>query len=415
MNTSLMHKQIPIPDFGHIHVNSTIENTEDYFLMAVRKNNKKRNFLFVSQLLGKHIPILPEVLFNACAKLTEKYAKDKSLKCDERNIWHCHEKTLIIGFAETATAMGHAVFDYFCGNCNYVHTTRNKVKDFDFAFEFEEEHCHAPEQLFFLQKETWIKDAKEIIIVDDEVTTGNTIKNIIEQIEQHYPGKSYSIITFLDWRSSDNLNLYSSFSIQNELDIRFYSFIQGNIETIEVKNNEFKEIQLKDSSAYQAKEQGWNFHYCGLQPNTKTSAENGISCAQKQKIHDHIRIIAHKLIPYLKGKKRAIVGTGEFMYIPLKCAEYLPNTNYFNATTRSPAIANNDTEYGIKTAIYFTCPTDPSRNEYLYNTNIMGCDEVVLFMENTVPQENLHNLLQELDSKGYIYKHVVFVKGEKLV
>lgn len=414
MNTSLMTKQIAIPGFGFIHINSSIANTEDYFLMAVRKNNKKRNFLFVSQLLGKHIPILPQVLFNACAKLTEKYAIDKNLKSDEKNRWHCHEQTLVIGFAETATAMGHAVFDAFGDNCNYVHTTRNKVRDFDFAFEFEEEHCHAPEQLFFLQKETWIKDAKEIIIVDDEVTTGNTIKNMIGQIEQHYPGKSYSIITFLDWRNNDNINLFKSFSAQHKLDIRFYSFIQGNIEAIEVKNNEIKEIQLKSSSGYQAQKQGWNFHYCGINPDTKTSAENGMSGDQKQKTHDAIKVIAKKLIPHLKGKKRAILGTGEFMYIPLKCADHFPDINYFNATTRSPVIANNEKEYGIKTAIYFTCPIDPSRNEYLYNSNTLGCDEVVLFMEKTVPQENLHSLLQELDNKNYTYKHVVFIKGEKL-
>lgn len=414
MSRCLTNKAIEIPGYGVIKLNSSVANTEDYFLMAVRKNNKKRNFLFVSQLLGKHIPIEPSTLFNACAQLAANYANAKSLVAGADKTWGCKEKTLIIGFAETATAMGHAVFDCFSGNCNYVHTTRNKVKDFEFAFEFEEEHCHAPEQLFFLQKEAWIKEAKEIIIVDDEVTTGNTIKNIIGQIDQRYPGKSYAIVTFLDWRNKQNIEVYKQFSAENKLAIQCYAFVQGNIEAVEVKDNEVAEIQLKDSASYQATSHGWNFHYGGLGSAIKTSAENGMSHAQKLEVHDSLQVMADEFIPHLKGKKRAIIGTGEFMYVPLKFAELLPDTNYFNATTRSPVIANNEELYGVKTALYFTCPTDNTRNEYLYNSNIMACDELVLLLEYEVPKAHLNSLLQVLDDKGFAHKHVVFVKGKKL-
>lgn len=34
------------------------------------------------------------------------------------------ETTLFIGFAETATALGHAVFNTFQSNAIYIHTTR---------------------------------------------------------------------------------------------------------------------------------------------------------------------------------------------------------------------------------------------------------------------------------------------------
>ena len=72
MNRCSVNKEIEIPEYGILNLNSSLENTEDFFLMAVRKNNKKRNFLFVSQLLGKHIPIQPNVLFDSCAQLSEK-------------------------------------------------------------------------------------------------------------------------------------------------------------------------------------------------------------------------------------------------------------------------------------------------------------------------------------------------------
>ena len=414
MSHYLKSKQIEIPGYGFINLNTNPENTEDYFLMAVRKNNKKRNFLFVSQLLGKHIPIKPDVLFEACKKLVTSYARDKALNKHQNENYICKEDTLVIGFAETATAMGHAVFDCFAEKCHYVHTTRNSVNDYEFAFEFEEEHCHAPEQLFFLQKEKWIKEAKEVIIVDDEVTTGKTINNIINQIDKNYPGKSYSIITFLDWRNNENLELYQQFIRERNLDINFYSLVQGNIKNIDVSDNQMEDKEVCLAENYDASKNGWLFHYGNLEPSIQISAENGMSISQKEKLLYKAELIAKQIKPKLSGQKRAILGTGEFMYFPLQCARIFPDTNYFNATTRSPVIANNHPNYGIKKSMNFICPTDPSRNEYLYNSNIMECDEVVLFFENKVPEHQLNSLLSELDKANYKHKHVVFVKNENL-
>lgn len=417
MNSSSCKHEVAIPGYGSITLTTLgeIGNLENYFLMAVRKNNKKRNFLFVSKLLAKHIPIPPQKLFDSCTTLCSEYARKKGLNKDESNRFECKQSTLVIGFAETATAMGHSVFDCFNGECYYVHTTREKISDFEFAFEFIEEHCHAPEQLFFLEHEEWIANSKEIIIVDDEVTTGKTIRNMIKQIEGHYPGKSYSIITFLDWRNDENKQAYKKFTQKKGIDIQFFSLAKGEISQIDIKDNTLNGALNNFAVDYNAEDNGWNFHYCHMDSKIKTGATNGINVIQRGQLQEAAKKIAQQISSELKFSKRSIIGCGEFMYFPMCIANELAGENYCNATTRSPIIANNDAQYGVKSAFEFAAPTDPERTEYLYNINTLNCEEVILILEHSLPVIQLNSLLQRIDSVEYKSKHVLFVKGQTVL
>ncbi len=412
MNLSSHKEVVNIADYGKVvlTIKNNIHQINELFLMAVRKNNKKRNFLFVSKLLAKHIPIAPQTLFNACRELTTQYKEQHQLSNDLNGRIVCTQKTLVIGFAETATAMGHAVYDCLSGDVQYVHTTRDKQDNSAFAFEFQEEHCHATEQLFFLQKEEWIKDARDIIIVDDEITTGKTIRNIINQIESYYPGKTYHIFTFLDWRNNENIEAYKNYCQSQQVNIQCYSLVNGSIEQVDINDNSVEESDIIKPKNYQANEQGWQFHYCThIQPVT-SSARQGMDCSQRSSMEQFIESIVQQITPKLKGQKRSVVGTGEFMYIPMRCAELLSGSNLCNATTRSPIIPKNSENYGVKRALQFIAPHDPNRTEYLYNINIDDCDEIILFIETVIPKEQLSSLLMALDTAGYQYKHVVFCK-----
>jgi len=415
MNRSLTKEiiqKIQIPDYGSIELsleNETID-CNDYFEMAVRKNNAKRNFLFVSKLLGKHIPIKPSVLFNSCRDLVAKYAYSKKLKKAKNRNFLCLDKTLVIGFAETATAMGHSVFDCFNGECNYVHTTRDRVANYEFAFEFEEEHCHAVEQLFFLKKKSWIENAKEIIIVDDEITTGKTVRNIISQIDRHYPNKKYSVITFLDWRNAESKNAYAELFSEKGIHVDFYSFVQGCIETISIADNILRNSLLELPHGYNPEANNWQFHYLNMPKDIVLTAGAGICIEEQNTIKNISKSVAQKLQPLLKGNRRAIIGTGEFMFVPMQIAQNLNGNNYCNATTRSPIIPNDKIGYGVQKAFQFICPYDTARVEYLYNSNTMECEEIVVIFEYEQPIKNIHSMLSVLDTAEYSCKHVVFLK-----
>ena len=63
--------------------------------VAKRENNTKRNYLVVNRLQGKHVPVSPgeamQMFEELAAAARERYGA---------------ERTLVIGFAETATAIG---------------------------------------------------------------------------------------------------------------------------------------------------------------------------------------------------------------------------------------------------------------------------------------------------------------------
>lgn len=138
---------------------------EALFQMAARIN-KKRSFLFVSKVLGKHIPVVPEVSLLSGAALAYLYQKHCGgeiigdiaeivrgivnpqeaaaiYRRVKANLLPIPEPALFIGFAETATALGHSMYDAFTGPAKYIHTTRDALVESGPALTFEEEHSHA--------------------------------------------------------------------------------------------------------------------------------------------------------------------------------------------------------------------------------------------------------------------------------
>jgi pyrimidine operon attenuation protein/uracil phosphoribosyltransferase len=129
--------------------------------------NKKRSFLFISKLLGKHIPVTPKKLSSTYVTLAKLINPD--IKEDH---------AMVIGMAETATGLGWGLFEHIVAKSKiYIHTTRVKLAQGHLT-EFEEEHSHATEQYLYAPKSTKfdVKKINHIVIVDDEITTGKTLK-----------------------------------------------------------------------------------------------------------------------------------------------------------------------------------------------------------------------------------------------
>lgn len=197
---------------------------DNLFLMAARKNTK-RGFLFVSKILGKHIPVHPLIPLLGGGALASRYAsvmyqqRDFEEHCDfskaftnsslmtatweyiKSNPLPLPEKTLFIGFAETATALGHGAFSCFAQNAKYIHTTRDNILGADMVLNFAEEHSHAVDHYCYGIEREWFANDETIVLVDDEITTGKSALNFIRAIQQQYPRKKYAVLSLLDWRS----------------------------------------------------------------------------------------------------------------------------------------------------------------------------------------------------------------------
>ena len=149
-----------------------IEITEKNLVaVAKRENNKKRNYLVVNKLQGKHIPVKGNDAFNIFDSLAQKLEKEYN-----------NERLLIVGFCETATAIGARLAVYL--NSGYMQTTREIIDNVQYLF-FTESHSHATEQKLVKNDiDSVINNIDRIIFAEDEVTTGNTIMKIINIIEK---------------------------------------------------------------------------------------------------------------------------------------------------------------------------------------------------------------------------------------
>ena len=175
---------------------------EQIVRIAKRENNNKRKYLVVNALQGKHIPVSGKhslEMFNTLAKkIREAYSED--------------EKLLLIGFCETATAIGCALAIYL--RSYYMQTTRETMDNVEYLY-FSEEHSHATEQKLAEEDiRGFIGYADRIIFVEDEVTTGNTILNIVNLLTQKYHTKiKFSVASILNGMDKKSLEIYAQRNI----------------------------------------------------------------------------------------------------------------------------------------------------------------------------------------------------------
>jgi adenine/guanine phosphoribosyltransferase-like PRPP-binding protein len=338
--------------------------------------NLKRGFLFVSRVLGKHIPTKPSIMQKTYIDLANLIKQNVDLTLP----------TLVIGFAETATALGNGVYDALDLNNNnnnkksfYIHSTRYKL-DKKIFFNFYEEHCHAPSHIFYypLDKEfqKLLPKFKNVILVDDEVSTGNTANNFVNELKKVLPNvTNYYLTTILNWtdKNYDNFKYISLFTGK-------FNFQAKNIEIDNKTVSESFENKYLDDII------PLNFGRFGID-NHNLDFDKLIDIKKDLDIKDN--------------KKILVLGTSEFMYPPYLLAKYLENNFnklnkidiYFQATTRSPV--NIDGE--IKSKISFKDNYFENIDNFLYNVVDKDFDKILICYETKkIPSDfTLKSILQD--------------------
>ncbi len=137
------------------------------------RQNPNRSFLFVSKVLGKYIPVRPAIFRKQCARLAATAGAVEGPLC-------------VMGLAETATGLGHGIFAALKEKkpeleAFYCHSTRCRSSQMPLAFQFNESHSHAVNHLLyepFPPFQRIFKEARSLVLVDDEITTGRTLTQL---------------------------------------------------------------------------------------------------------------------------------------------------------------------------------------------------------------------------------------------
>jgi hypothetical protein len=339
---------------------------ESLFTFAERRN-PKRSFLFVSKVLGRHIPVKPEVMRDSYVRLANRIPSDLP------------SPVLVLGMAETAVGFGAGIYDQLRENYRdalYLSTTRHPVNG-ELLCEFKEAHSHATDHLVYLPSDaalaTLVKEAKTIVMCDDEATTGNTFFNLLAAL-RHEGGLEHLeqvvTVTLTDWSGA-------SLAERCDLPLKSVSLISGEWNWSQSKDAELPEMPnvnvTKSGTVAVSHQQNWG--RLGMHTPNK-----GFGMHIAEKIQS--------------GENILVVGTLEFVFEPFLLAEELEAAGAnvkFASTTRSPIAVG----LGIESALYFQDNYGLGIPNYLYNVVHQRFDRVIVCAETPVDSID-PRLLEEL-------------------
>lgn len=154
---------------------TTSYTKETTLRVAKRYRNAKRAYLLVNPLQAKHMPVSP----------TEALTMMRTLGAGLRQEFP--GARLVLGFAETATALGAAVASRLGPDCAFLTTTREAGEGPGWV-RFLEEHSHAAEQkLWGGDFDALLQETDTVLFVDDEISTGKTLRNMVAQLTRRWP------------------------------------------------------------------------------------------------------------------------------------------------------------------------------------------------------------------------------------
>ncbi|CAM3262438.1 MULTISPECIES: phosphoribosyltransferase domain-containing protein [Yersinia] len=339
-----------------------ITTFDDLFEIAERRN-PKRAFLFVSKVLGRHIPVSPTVMRSVYRQLGEQIP---SLTTGP---------VLFIGMAETAVGLGAGVFDeirHRVAEPVYLTSTRHPVEG-ELLCEFKENHSHATDHLIYLPQDAELRrrvlQAKTVVLIDDEATTGNTFINLLAALREtaglHHIQQVIAV-TLTDWSGS-------SIAERCPLPVQTVSLAQGNWHW---EKNPDAPVPIMPSV---------NITASGNVPITGKQSWGRIGMNEPE---NDLGLS----IQTTEGEKLLVLGSSEFVWEPFLLAERLEKQGAevkYSSTTRSPIA----TSFAIESAIAFTDNYGLGIPNFVYNVAHQRFDRILLCIET--PTESVDPALLE--------------------
>ena len=329
--------------------------------------NPKRAFLFVSKVLGRHIPVSPHIMRHAFTDLAKLVPDDLP------------EPVLVIGMAETAVGLGagvHQVLQQRYPEAIYVTTTRHPVHGAPLLARFLEEHSHAQDQLLYgspdAELQQQILNSKSIVLVDDEASTGKTFVNLIHALQQAGLNQISHVVTatLADWSSGIHIA---------DLNCQSVALMTGKWQWRDAEHPIQINMPKVATVAFGAFD---------------TLAQPTWGRLPIQDSGAHIRLAVQP------DERILVLGSGEYVWSSFLLAEYLQQQGAdvrFSAITRSPIAVG----HAIQSALAFSDNYGLGIQNFVYNINPQDYDRILITVE-TVAESVAKSLLEALPNAEVI-------------
>lgn len=442
-STSLRDLVQPSDDWARV-----LLSLPKYIGVCKRRNNSKRDFVFVNSRQGKYTPTDPYQVVALVEELTAKVVDSIRAEAERRGVCIDDLQVALIGFAETATGIAHLMWDALDRTgvkcCFFGCTTRKAgVPDgADFVIDFEESHSHAVDQRFY-----GLSSVKPdvVVILDDELTTGNTVEKLVNGLAEFWCTKKWILASFLNWMP-ENAKKTKKEQICCEVsrkekdcaltcDLEFVSLHTGSIGSHYDLKGPFEEA--RDLTKMEC---GSRVKSCVEELTLSRNAWKACSRLNptKEECDDCVEELQNRVAPLIDslspGSRVLILGTEEFMGIPMALAKKLADRRYerlglteddvksltqqghlsgvfFQASTRGPVWLSKYSGYLLRNGVMLDSPYDHYET-YLYNLQLY--DLILGFCDNQdgMANEFAKRIAQEFYRRGMDYSQVrMFLLG----
>ncbi|MFF0832770.1 MULTISPECIES: phosphoribosyltransferase [unclassified Streptomyces] len=362
--------------------------------LALRRN-PKRAHLLVSNVLGKHVPQSPSVVYGYGIRLGRRV---RALLGEAPAA-----SAVVLGYAETATGLGHAVADGL-GLAPYLHSTRRPVTGIAPAGGFEESHSHATSHLLLPADPALLSGDGPLVLVDDEFSTGNTVLNTIRDLHARHPRERYVVVALVDMRSPEDTARLQRFADHIGARVDLVAAASGTVRLPDDVLDKGRRLVAQHETAPDrtpGPPRGRVTRVDLRWPHgLPDGGRHGFTPAHRARLETALPAMAARIAEALPtGARRVLVlGFEELMYAPLRLARELeqvaPDTEVrFSTTTRSPVLAVDDPGYAIRTRLVFPAHDDPADGpgeRYAYNVAGAGFDTVVAVVDSIADTPALH-------------------------
>jgi hypothetical protein len=379
----------------------------DALVRVAERANARRSFLLVSSVLGKHLPVPAarcrlagvalglRVAGDARAERALEVLADADRDAGRAQALLDHLRreppatppgAVVIGFAETATALGEQVASSL--DAEWFQTTTRQHAALAAALSFEEAHSHAPEQWIAVPAAGW--PAGPLIIVDDELTTGATAARLIEALHARRPRARYVVAALVDGRPRGD----------------------GPIEACAATlGTSIEVVSLQPRGPQEALPGGWSDGALPAAPGGRLSPapvrelrigfggplqHHGQGRAARRALVAAARDAAVRIGPLPEGS--LVLGTGEHLAFAQYCAQQAGALT--SSSTRSPVLVSERPGYPIRDGLSFANPDAPDLAGFAYNVRARERPAIVVHFQDRAHRARGQQLLDALHQAG---------------
>jgi adenine/guanine phosphoribosyltransferase-like PRPP-binding protein len=368
------------------------------------RRNPKRAHLLVSRLLAKHIPVPVSRVLGSARDLGTLVAQATG------------QAPLVLGFAETATGLGHGVAAHLPGEWWSAHTTRRPLPAGVRVLEFTEDHSHAVQQTLAVTEDPAWTDGRPVVLVDDEISTGNTSVNAIRALQEHCPRAEYVIATLVDSRSPEQREWCAREVANLGARVRDVCLVRAQLQVpADLQAVAAEAVATVGAPAPLPPGPLARLNVSSLRAGVPLSGALGWDREADSLLRCALSGGARGLDLPPTGRT-LVLGDEESLWPAQLLAEAIGPQVRTSSTTRSPALVLDEDGYPLRTAAVFAATDDPGRTSYAYNVaasrhpdrgNAPGFDDIVLVLDQEPGQHTWDGLVTQLRRAAARAVHVV--------